>query len=123
MKTLADDSADWEKITARLIEDHHALRTKRNYSDRTNAMIKNCSFCKKWSHIADHCLVNPKSPNNSLQLKMVSVQATRVLQAQKRDSAKRLKSIRKTRVTAGRDMTAKEAFCERMMLKSGTKNI
>lgn len=48
VKALSDDKATWDNVSARLIEEHHALRGKAKSSERASAARRPwCELCKK----------------------------------------------------------------------------
>ena len=67
IKTMPDDSADWGSVTTRLIEEQHSIRIKMK-PERTAKATRRCEICGK-THFTKDCWLNPKNPNNRLQLK------------------------------------------------------
>ena len=67
VKTMSDESATWDKVTTRLIEEHHSLKIKYRSKRSLNA-TKRCEICHR-SHFTKDWWLNPKNPKNRLNLK------------------------------------------------------
>ena len=67
IKTVSDDLTHWESVMTRLIEEQNSLRIKMK-PERTAKATKRCEISRK-THTTKGCWLNPKNPNNRLQLR------------------------------------------------------
>lgn len=124
LKTLTDENATWEKVTARLIEEHQTLRGKHRIAERATPVRKHCDLCKKSGHSLDRCWLNPKNPNNRLNFSTTDGQINKAdtgIQATTAHVKEEKKSkSKKTRTAVARAMVSRSSRKGLLMLDSGT---
>lgn len=125
VKTLADDVATWDTVTARLIEEHQSIKMKNTKTERAAPVLKKCEICDKPNHTTAKCFFNPKNPNNRLKLpKPVHVgtetSATKEVNKERAAADDGKKKIKKTRTAVARAMMSKSPSRNMLMLDSGT---
>ena len=128
LKTLSDDEANWEDVSARLIDEQKTLKSKmKENHERATAVKEECPLCQKVGHSIDKCWRNPKNPDNRLNLPNSGGSK---LPRKHQKSEERLPSTRKLagmddegpyeRVATARIEGSEDITQERMMLDSGT---
>lgn len=123
VKTLSDDDVTWEKVTARLMEEHQTLKGRNKIQERALPAHKHCELCKKNGHSIEHCWLNPNNPKNRLGITTKSDgKPGNSIQRQKSTSAREdhPKKIKKSRAAIARAMLSTLKHSSVMMLDSGT---
>jgi len=65
IKTLADETATWDEVTERLIEEQRTLKGKNTYERATPASNPNkCVLCGKRGHAIPKCYLNPSGKSS-----------------------------------------------------------
>lgn len=127
VKTLNDDSTTWEKVTARLLEEHQSLKGKLKQQERATPSQKHCELCRKRGHAIDMCWLNPKNPNNRLDTGDIPKQG--VYDGGKGSKGRAEKASRvagtmekpkKKRAAVAKAILSRPSRKELMMLDSGT---
>ena len=125
VKTLSDADVTWEKVTARLLEEHQALKDRIKIQERATTLRKSCELCKKTGHEIDSCWLNPRNPKNRLGINSKGTRSkehssSADAQIPALVSQERPKRNKKSRAAVARIMACKLYENELMMLDSGT---
>lgn len=126
IKTLSDDKAKWEDVTARLIEEQQSIRMKTPKHERLNAGLEDqCHICHKRNHNTANCFLNPKNPKNRLNLPKSRDYAEKkdgnpAPVKDQKDQKKPVAVKQKTRVAVARSSSMDDSSPQFMMLDSGT---
>ncbi|PXF39675.1 Copia protein [Gracilariopsis chorda] len=125
LKTLSDRSATWETVSARLLEEQQAIRSKRKRIERVNSAKHYCHICDKPNHRTEKCWLNPKNPDNRLHMSETDKEATgersRTRFMKRTENKKKQKDQPSVRAAPARSVTGNSSDCV-MMLDSGTSS-
>lgn len=69
IKTLSGESVNLQDITQRLIEDQRTFRKKMKLHRANTVTNAPCQICDRRGHSTKKCYLNPKNPNNRLNLR------------------------------------------------------
>jgi len=69
IKTLSDDTATWDDVTQRLIEEQRGLHHRHRYEKANVVETKKCEICHMKNHTTATCFLNPRNPKNRLNLR------------------------------------------------------
>jgi len=130
IKTLSDDTATWDDVTQRLIEEQRGLHHRNRYEKANVVETKKCEICHMKNHTTATCFLNPRNPKNRLNLRndrsreekgpgqsACSERSTKAIE--KDDYADKKGKKTKVRAAIARAMTGNTKG-DRMMLDSGT---
>lgn len=66
LKTLSDENATWDTVSARLIEEQQSLKSKYRRLEKVQTAKPYCHLFSKKGHTTERCWLNPRNPNNKL---------------------------------------------------------
>ncbi|KAI0557113.1 gag-polypeptide of LTR copia-type [Gracilaria domingensis] len=122
LKTLTDDSATWDTVSARLIEEQHSVKAEQKRLERVHTAKSYCHICNKSGHTTEKCWLNPNNPSNKLRANPREATHARNSVCGQKKARHEKKKDQKVRAALARVTTMTVEDRNRMKLDSGTNS-